>query len=131
MIWKRSRSANPPERPNHFHGSDSAGLPGWHSVVSGVLAYGPDATSNNALQAALAGHDVLRAIAPQLLPTLDRNTPNGIKVFCRCKPTSGISEVRVNGQRHEEASQALAALSWPEVTAPTSARFYAVAVHPD
>ncbi len=45
-------------------------------------------------------------------------------------PTSATAEVRVNGEPHQAASQALAALPWPEVTAPATARFYAVAVRP-
>jgi hypothetical protein len=64
------------------------------------------------------------------VPALDRPAHNGIKVFYRRTPTSAIAEVRVNGVPHEAASQALAALPWPEVTAPTTARFYAVAVRP-
>lgn len=118
------------EYASHLDGSDSAGLPGWHSVVSGVLAYGPDATSNTALQKALLDHEVLRAIAPQLVPALDRPAYNAVKVFYHRTPTSATAEIRVNGAPHRAATQALAALPWPEVTAPTTARFYAVAVHP-
>lgn len=118
------------EYASHVDGSDSAGLPGWHSVVSGVLAYGPDPTSNDSLQAALLDRDVLRAIAPVLVPALDRPAHNAVKVFYHRTPTSATAEIRVNGEPHQEAGQALAALPWPEVTAPTTARFYAVAVHP-
>jgi Family of unknown function (DUF6348) len=124
MLTRRSEYAS------HVDGSDSVGLPGWHSVVSGVLAYGPDPTSNDTLQAALVNRDVLREIAPQLVPALDRPAHNGIKVYYHRTPTSATTEVRVNGKPHQAASQALAALPWPEVTAPTTARFYAVAVHP-
>lgn len=118
------------EYASHVDGSDSPGLPGWHSVVSKVFAYGSDPASNHALQAVLANGDVLREIAPQLVPALDRPAHNGIKVFCQRSPASAAAEVRVNGERHEPASQALAALPWPEVTAPAVARLYAVAVRP-
>lgn len=118
------------EYASHVDGSDSVGLPGWHCVVSSVLAYGPDPASNDTLQAALVDRDVLRAIAPQLVPVLDRPAHNGIKVFYHRTPTSATAEVRVNGVPHQAASQALAALPWPEVSAPTTARFYAVAVRP-
>jgi Family of unknown function (DUF6348) len=118
------------EFASHVDGSDSVGLPGWHSVVSKVLAYGPDPTSNDTLQGALVHRDVLREIAPQLVPALDRPAHNGIKVFYQRTPTSATAEVRVNGQPHQAASRALAALPWPEVTAPAIARFYAVAVRP-
>lgn len=124
MMIRRSEYAS------HLDGSDSAGLPGWHSVASGILAYGPDPTSNDALQAAMIDNEVLRAIAPQLVPALDRPSHNGIKVFYHRTPTSATAEIRVNGLPHQAASQALAALPWPTVTAPTTARFYAVAVHP-
>ncbi|MBC6469923.1 DUF6348 family protein [Actinomadura alba] len=124
MLTRRSEYAS------HLDGSDPAGLPGWHSVVSGIVAYGPDPTSNNALQAALLDHEVLRAIAPQLVSALDRPAHNGIKVFYQRTPTSATAEIRVNGAPHQAAGQALAALPWPKVTAPTIARFYAVAVHP-
>lgn len=115
---------------SHVDGSDSVGLPGWHSVVSPVLAYGPDPTSSDTLQAALVERDVLRDVAPHLLPALDRPAHNGIKVFYHRTPTSATAEIRVNGVPDEASSRALAALPWPEVTAPTTARFYAVAVRP-
>lgn len=118
------------EYASHVDGSGSVGLPGWHSVVSGVPAYGPDRTSNDTLQAALVDRDVLREIAPQLVQALDRPAHNGIKVYYHRTPTSATAEVRVNGEPHQAASQALAALPWPEVTAPATARFYAVAVRP-
>jgi hypothetical protein len=51
-------------------------------------------------------------------------------VFYRRTPISAIAEVRVNGVPHQATSQPLAALPWPEVTAPTNAGFYAVAVRP-
>lgn len=124
MLTRRSEYAF------HIDGSHSSGLPGWHSVVSGALAYGPDAASNDALQAALLDHEVLRTIAPQLVPALDRPTHNGIKVFHHRTPTSATAEIRVNGRPDQAAGRALAALPWPNVTAPTWARFYAVAVHP-
>lgn len=118
------------EYASHLDGSDSAGLPGWHSVVSGVLAYGPDSTSNDTLQAALVGHEVLRAVGPLLAPALDRPALNGIKVFYQGGPTSATAEIRVNGVAHAAATQALSELPWPAVAAPAIARFYAVAAHP-
>jgi hypothetical protein len=115
----------------HLDGSAPSGLPGWHSVVSGVLGYGSDPASSTALQAALLDHEVLRTLAPALVPALDRPAHNAIKVFCHRTPTSTTAEIRVNGVPHRAAARALAAaLPWPEVTASTTARFYAVTVHP-
>jgi hypothetical protein len=108
-------------------GSSPTGIGGWHLVVSDVLGYGTDDTSSQALQIALAETPVLRETAP----VLNRPRDNGIKVYLHKTPTSTTGEVRVNGVPDAAASQALAALPWPPVTAPATARFYAVAVHPE
>jgi hypothetical protein len=100
-------------------------IPGWHAIVSGILGYGTDPASSETLRDALAARPVLRETAPTL--PWDRN--NGIKVYLHKTPTSTTGEVRVNGVPDVAASHALAALPWPEVAAPTTARFYAVAVH--
>lgn len=118
------------EHASHLEATDAAGLPGWHSVVSGVLAYGADPGSNDALQSAMLDNEVLRAIAPALVPALDRPAHNAVKIFYQRAPNSATAEIRVNGAPVPVASEALAALPWPEVIAPTIARFYAVAVHP-
>lgn len=118
------------EYASHLDDSDSAGLPGWHSIVSGVLAYGPDSSSSGTLQAALLDHEVLRTLGVLLTPALDRSTHNAIKVFYQRAPISAVAEIRINGVPHPEASRALAELLWPEVAAPAIARFYAVAVNP-
>ncbi|HEY0532223.1 MAG TPA: DUF6348 family protein [Actinoplanes sp.] len=104
--------------------SDPAGIAGWASVVSDVIGYGPDAA---ALRDALRE----RAVLGTLGLALPRHRPNGIKVYLHKTPAETTGEVRVNGVVDATASQALAAIQWPEVTAPTTARFYAVAVHPE
>ena len=108
-------------------GSSPAGIAGWHTIVSDVLGYGTDVPANQVLQTALMERPVLRETAP----ALNRPRHNGIKVYLHKTPTSTTGEVRVNGVPDAAASQALAALPWPPVTAPTTARFYAVAVHPE
>lgn len=108
-------------------GSSPNGVDGWHLVVSDVLGYGTDTASTRTLQTALAETPVLRETAP----ALNRPRHNGIKVYLHKTPTSTTGEVRVNGVPDAAASQALAALPWPPVTAPATARFYAVAVHPE
>jgi hypothetical protein len=118
------------EYATHLDSSDPAGLPGWHTVVSGVLGYGADQASSDALRDALFDNRVLRTLAPQLLPALDRPAHNGIKVFYQRTPTGSSAEIRVNGRPDQAASEALAALPWPPVAAPAIARFYAVAVRP-
>jgi hypothetical protein len=99
-------------------------IPGWVSVVSPVVGYGPDSA---ALQEAMSSRPVLRELAPEL----PGNRPNGIKVYLHTTPAETVSEVRVNGVVDVAASQALASLSWPKAERPATARFYAVAVHPE
>ncbi len=108
-------------------GTNPTGIAGWQTVVSDVLAYGTDPAANEALRTALSETPVLRETAP----ALNRPRHNGIKVYLHRTPTSTTGEVRVNGVPDAPASQALAALPWPPATAPATARFYAVAVHPE
>ena len=65
----------------HVDDVDPAGIPGWHMISSGVLGYGPDDASNEVLQAAVLDSQILRALAAELTPALDRPELNGIKVF--------------------------------------------------
>jgi hypothetical protein len=106
-------------------GSDPAGIAGWHTIVSNVIGYGTDPAGSEALRTALMERPVLRETAP----ALNRARNNGIKVYLNKTPASTTGEVRVNGVPDPAASQALAALPWPEVSVPTTARFYAVALH--
>jgi hypothetical protein len=117
-----------PPRESHavrLDGADPAGIEGWHTLVSDVIGYGTDPESTHALQTALMERPVLRETAPKL----DRPRDNGVKVYLHRTPTATTGEVRVNGTPDAAATQALAALPWPEVTAPTTARFYAVALN--
>jgi hypothetical protein len=108
-------------------GANPAGIAGWHTVVSEVLGYGTEAAATEALQTALTETPVLR----ETKPALNRARHNGLKVYLHKTPTSTTGEVRVNGVPDAAASQALANLPWPSVPAPATARFYAVAVHPE
>jgi hypothetical protein len=114
----------------HLRDLDPAAIPGWHTISSGVLGYGPDEASNEVLQAAMLDSQILSALAPKLTPVMDRPELNGIKVFLCRSPDSTTAEIRVNGEPAVLASEAMAAHPWPAVAAPTMARFYAVAVHP-
>ncbi|BCJ46533.1 hypothetical protein GCM10010168_61720 [Actinoplanes ianthinogenes] len=109
---------------------DPAGLAGWHTISSPVLAYGRDEASGSAVQEAMLEHHLLGALSPYLAGALDRPVNNGIKVFLCLTPDSLTAEVRVNGEVAEEATAAMAALPWPEVTDVVFCRFFAVAVHP-
>lgn len=117
------------EYATHLHGDDSAALPGWHTISSGVLSYGTDDSSNETLQAAVLDSEILRVLAPELTPALDRPQLNGIKVFLCRTPESTTAEIRVNGEPAMLASEALAAHPWPDVSEAAIARFYAVAAY--
>jgi hypothetical protein len=107
--------------PNH-----KRGIPGWHSITSGAVGMGLDTAENRRLQAALLDTNVLHRIADTF--TLDLESPhfNGVKVFYGGRPGAMQAEVRVNGERHEAASAAMAALNLPEPTTFTTVRYYAL-----
>jgi hypothetical protein len=105
-------------------GSDPGAVPGWETIVSAVIGYG---VHEEALREALSARPVL----PELALELPRDRPNGIKVYLHRTPAGTTGEVRVNGAVDAAASHLLAAMDWPEVKGPTTARFYAVAVHPE
>jgi hypothetical protein len=114
----------------HLRDGDSAGLPGWHTISSGVVGYGADDRSNHVLQEAMLDSEALRVLAPAVTPALDRSGINGIKVFLCRTPETVVAEVRVNGVPADDASEYLAGLDWPVVRDTAMVRFYAVAVHP-
>jgi len=43
----------------------------------------------------------------------------------------GVGEVRVNGEAHEGASRAVAALPWPRLQPPAFVRSFVILVHRD
>lgn len=100
------------------------GVPGWRSITSGVLSYGLSDQENVRLQGALLEADVLRAIAHTFTADLESPWFNGVRVFYGGAPGAVEAEVRVNGERHEAASAALAALGLPEPTVFTAVRSF-------
>jgi hypothetical protein len=105
-------------------GSDPRAVPGWETIVSAVIGYGVEASE---LGEAMSARSVLRELALEL----PRDRPHGIKVYLHRTPAETTGEVRINGVVDAAASHSLAAMDWPEVKGPTTARFYAVAVHPE
>lgn len=120
------------EYATHFDGDDSSGITGWHTVASGVIAYGSDDATNNRMQSAMLDNKVMRALSGSIVPSLDPGSANGIKFFyIRAANQSVTAEVRINGQVDEEATEALIALDWPDVNHGSAVRCYAVALHPE
>ncbi|GLW71569.1 hypothetical protein Kpho02_38680 [Kitasatospora phosalacinea] len=105
---------------------DAGGVPGWGLIVSGAIGFGHDVTENRKLQGALLLANVLPRTAHTFTADLTSPHVNGVKVFYGGAPGAVQAEVRVNGERHEAASAALAALGLPEPAAPAVARYYAL-----
>ncbi|GAA2647978.1 MULTISPECIES: DUF6348 family protein [Streptomyces] len=130
-LWARSAGAcllgllyEHEELAEHCGPDEGRGVPGWRSITSGVLAYGLSDTENLRLQNALLEADVLREIADTFTADLESPWFNGVRVFYGGAPGAVEAEVRVNGERHEAASAALAALGLPEPAVFTVARSF-------
>ncbi|MFC5908422.1 DUF6348 family protein [Streptacidiphilus monticola] len=106
--------------------ADRRGVPGWQAISSGVVGLGVDPAESRRLQSALVDANVLHRIADSFTADLESPYFNGIKVFYGGAPGAVQAEVRVNGDRHEGASAALAALGLPEPTVFTTVRGYAL-----
>ncbi|MFE4698835.1 DUF6348 family protein [Streptomyces sp. NPDC056738] len=120
LLDPRSRFAD------HLEPDDERGVPGWHSIVSGTIAFGLDGAENRRLQTALLDANVLHRIADSFTAELESPYFNGVKVFYGGRPGAMQAEIRVNGERHEAASTAMAALELPEPKVFTVARHYAL-----
>lgn len=120
----------------HGHFADHAGpdhergVPGWHSIISGAVGVGLDGAENRRLQTALLDANVLPRIASTFTADLESPYFNGIKVFYGGQPGAMEAEIRVNGERHEAASAAMAALNLPEPTVFTAVRHYSLLLPP-
>jgi hypothetical protein len=115
------------ERFADMEGPESVrGVPGWRSIVSGAVAFGLDAAENRRMQGALLAANVLHRIADTFTADLESPFFNGVKVFYGGRPGAMQAEIRVNGERHEAASAAMAALDLPEPAVFTAVRYYAL-----
>ncbi|MEV4561028.1 DUF6348 family protein [Kitasatospora sp. NPDC049285] len=107
------------------------GVPGWRSIASGAVGYGLSEPEVARLQKALLEANVLPAIAETFTADLESPWFNSVRVFYGGKPGTMTAEVRVNGERHQAASAALAALGLPDPTAFTVVRSFALVLPPD
>lgn len=120
LLDRRGRFAD------HAGPDHKRGFPGWHSITSGAVGLGLDTAENRRLQTALVDANVLHRIADTFTADLESPYFNGVKVFYGGRPGAMQAEVRVNGERHEAASTAMAALNLPEPTTFTTVRCYAL-----
>ncbi|MFD5759251.1 DUF6348 family protein, partial [Streptomyces sp. NPDC127044] len=86
----------------------------------------PHAEESRRLQNSLVDANVLHHIADTFTADLESPFFNGIKVFYGGQPGKMQAEIRVNGERHEAASAALATMDLPEPNAFTMVRAYAL-----
>ena len=120
LLDRRERFAD------HAGPDHERGVPGWHSINSGAVGFGLDVDENRRLQTALLDANVLHRIAGTFTADLESPFFNGVKVFYGGRPGAMQAEIRVNGERHEAASAAMAALNLPEPPVFTAVRHYAL-----
>jgi hypothetical protein len=120
LLDPRSRFAD------HAGPDHERGVPGWHSIISGTVAFGLDGAESRRLQTALLDANVLHRIADTFTADLESPYFNGVKVLYGGRPGAMQTEIRVNGERHETASAAMAALNLPEPKVFTAVRHYAL-----
>ncbi|MFE2584403.1 DUF6348 family protein [Streptomyces sp. NPDC059378] len=112
----------------HMGPGDERGVPGMHAIISGVVGLGLDASENRRVQTALVEANVLHRLADTFAADLESPFFNGVKVFYGGRPGSMQTEIRVNGERHEAASAAMASLDLPEPSVFTAVRHYALLI---
>lgn len=108
----------------HFDPKDPTGLLGWHAVCSDLVGYGAGSKATELQKWWVDTQKVLPALSPALSDL--SHAPHGIKIFFGGEDTA---EVRVDGNYHEAASKALAALDWPRNSEFSFLRAYVIAVH--
>jgi hypothetical protein len=108
----------------HYGAQDPGGLLGWHAICGDLIGYGRG-TGAKALQDWwMKSNNVLPSIAPAMEGLSD--SPHGIKIFFGGEDTA---EVRIDGEYHESASQALAGMDWPRNDPSSFLRAYVIAIH--
>lgn len=111
---------------DHAQGDDGLGLAGWHSIHGPTFGYG--AKSVDELQRWVLEHPPVPALAAQLRSSL---TPAKIHTakFLLVAGAESAAEVRIDGEVHQAASDALLALPWPRDGVLGALRQYTVFLH--
>ncbi|GAX58617.1 hypothetical protein SO3561_10191 [Streptomyces olivochromogenes] len=117
---------HPFERPSPTPRIARAAAPTRVDEFFGRRTVGVDAEESRRLQNSLVDANVLHHIADTFTADLESPFFNGIKVFYGGQPGKVQAENRVNGERHEAGSAALAAMDLPEPNAFTMVRAYAL-----
>ncbi|WP_449064372.1 DUF6348 family protein [Planomonospora algeriensis] len=113
----------------HFAPDAPDGFPGWHAIHGGVTGWGTGDDSL-AVQDWAVDNPLLSHLAPVLGDTFDRDHLIGVKAFFGGGEDTEAAEIRVDGVRHEAASEVLAGLDWPRPAECLSyARTFLLLVH--
>ncbi len=122
----RELLANDGSFADHYPPGDPDGFGDYHAIHGSLIGWGVE-----------DGSDVLQAwwLSSPLLPVLHRailrvdHPLSGMKIFFGSLGDGGsVAEVRVNGQRHDAASDALLAMDWPRPATVGVVRSYVVLV---
>ena len=112
------------ELATHDQAGEASGLPGFHVIHGRVVAFGEDDRSER-LRQWWHEHPVLPALAPALAESLHGEGPHGLKILFG---GADIAEVRLDGARHDAASERLASLPWPRLGPVPVVRSFVVVV---
>jgi hypothetical protein len=104
-------------RPDHEHG-----VPGWHSIISGTVGFRLDTAESWRKQTALLNVNVPHRIRATFIVDLESPFLNKVRFLYAGRPSAVEVEIRVNGERDETASPAMAALNLPEPRVLTAVR---------
>lgn len=115
------------EFADHYRGNERDGLPGWHVIAAPILGFGKG-DSPDALQRWCIEHPLLPELGAALSDVERARAPHGMKVLFG---GADVAEVRLGGERHEAASQALLRLEWPRLADAGFVRTYFILVHPE
>lgn len=109
----------------HFGPEEPPGVPGWHIVTGGVAGYGtgPD---HEAMKAWLFENPPWPLVARAFGDDLDPARTHAVKVFIGAGAGRVVSEVRLDGEIHEAASEALGTSHWPRVGEGSVGRCFAM-----
>lgn len=123
MVEQRGRLAD------HFRSDEKGGFSGWHAIVGGVTGWSVD--GSKAKQEWFAETMPWSTLAPVITTGLDRPYLNGIRMLVGQGGDFTECEVRINGNRHEPSTAALATLDWPHTSQFGLARTFVLLVGPD
>lgn len=114
------------EFADHYHGNEPDGFQGWHVLCGAIVGFG-HGDSPDILQQWYLKNPILPCLSLALSESLTEQTcPHGIKIFMG---GDGIAEVRLDGERHEVASEALVNLDWPRLDPLGFIRSYLLVLH--